>query len=44
MSMLFVFVCEGETGGTYILHVSRILERYLPFGKSENAWGGRMSP
>lgn len=40
MSMLFV--CERERGGTYILHVNRILERYLPFQKSENAWTDRM--
>lgn len=41
MSMLFVF--ERERGGTYILYVSRILERYLPLGKSEKPWDDRMS-
>lgn len=41
MSMLIVFVCEGERDGTYILHMSRISKRYLPFGKSEHMWDYR---
>lgn len=42
MSMLSV--CERDRGSTYILYVSRIFERYLLFGKSENAWDDRTSP
>lgn len=44
MSVLLVFVCERERGGTCILHMKKILEKYLPFGKSENAWDHRMPP
>lgn len=38
MAMLSVW--EGDRGSTYILHVRRIFESYLPFGKIENGMVG----